>query len=59
MDEQIKILQHLPGLEDFDSKVLGALGSLFELNLYQNEALCEQGKAADRLWVLGLSLIHI
>ena len=59
MDEQIKILQHLPGLEDFDSKVLGALGSLFELNLYQNEALCEQGKAADRLWVLGSGVLSV
>ncbi len=59
MDEQVRILRNLAGLEDIDPKVLGALASLFELNLYQNEPLCEQGHDADKLWILGSGTLSV
>ena len=59
MDEQANILRNLPGLEGIDPKVIGALASLFELNLYQHESLCEQGQTTNKLWVLGSGALSV
>ena len=59
MDDKLHILTKLPGLENIEADVLQALSSLFELQLYQGETLCNQGQEADRLWVLGSGKLSV
>ena len=59
MDDKLHILEQLPGLENIEPDVLRALSALFDLQLYQGETLCTQGKDADRLWVLGSGKLSV
>ena len=59
MDENHRILQGLPGLEDTNPQVIGELSAMFKLHHFNGDTLCEQGQDADRLWVLGAGTVSV
>ena len=53
MDERTRIVEELPGMGDLPRDALISLARLFDIRVYDNENLCQEGDDTDKLWILG------
>lgn len=52
MTDPVAVLEQLPGLRGVDRAVLADLAVHVRLRSWQNEVICREDDAADRLWIL-------
>lgn len=52
MNENVRVLQAIPGLTDVEGDVLTEIANHFRRRPFKDEIICREGEAADTLWIL-------
>lgn len=52
MNENVRVLQALPGLAEVETDVLAEIAAHFRRRPYKDEIICREGESADTIWVL-------